>query len=128
MSAAPWRPTRKTTVIIGVATLWPLLYMALFLGFIAYTFLSFGRSDRTATAVPALFTCVFVLHLLTMVLMFALVTVYIVHAFRTDLVAEDRRVLWVVVLLFGAVVAGPIYWYLYMWKPLEMPGALPRGA
>ena len=92
--------------------------MALFFGFIAYMFISFGRAGESATGAPALFRYVFLLHLLTMVLMFALIALYLVHAFRTDLLPSDRRVLWVVVLLFGFVLAAPIYWYFYLWKPL----------
>jgi len=60
---------------------------------------------------------VFVLHLFTMLSMFVLMTIYVVHAFKTDLIPNDRRVLWVVVLLFGGIIACPIYWYLFMWRP-----------
>jgi hypothetical protein len=118
MSDQAWRPSRVTTIVIGVATIWPIIYMCLFFGFIAYSFSSANLPAGQSSGVPVLFKFIFVLHLLTMLLMFILMAVYIVHAFRTDLVPADKKVLWVVVLFFGSVVAFPIYWYFYMWSPV----------
>lgn len=98
-------------------TIWPVLYIFVFFGFIIWTFMSIGMGS-TKSGSPGAFLFIFPLHMLTMLLMFALITIYVVHAFRTNLIPEDRRILWVVVLLFGNLIAAPIYWYLYMWRPI----------
>jgi len=98
-------------------TIWPVLYIFLFFGFILWTFMSIGIGGAKPDS-PGAFMIIFPLHMLTMLLMFALITVYVVHAFRTNLIPEDRRVLWVIVLLFGNLIAAPIYWYLYLWRPV----------
>ena len=104
------------TVIIGVLTIWPIVYFFMFLGFM---FISFSTIAAHAGKPPSFdaFRYIFPLHLLTMLLMFVLTALYVVHAFRTDRIAEDKRVLWVVILFFGNMVAFPIYWYLYLWRP-----------
>ena len=114
MAQNPWNPKRPTVVLIGLLSLWPILYMCLFMVFFAYTFTS--MQSQNANHVPLMFKIIFPLHLLTMLLMFALITLYVVHAYRTDRVEADKRVLWVVILFFGNMIAFPIYWYLYMWK------------
>jgi len=118
MTATPWRPKRPATILIGILTIWPFIYFFLFIAFMFFTFISIsGAAGRKGP--PAGFLLIFPLHLLTMLLMFVLIALYVIHAFRTDLIAEDRRVLWVIVLLFGGLIAGPIYWYLYLWRPLS---------
>lgn len=119
----PWRPSRATTVLIGVLTVWPIVYMILFFGFIAFSFTS-ARSGNDS-AFPALFAYILPLHLLTILLMFALMAVYIVHAYRSDRIPNDRRILWVIILIFGGLIAFPVYWYLYLWRERRPAGWTP---
>jgi hypothetical protein len=39
---------------------------------------------------------------------------YVVHAWRSPRIDKDQRTLWVLVLLLGAPIAMPIYWWLYV--------------
>jgi hypothetical protein len=116
MPISPWRPSRPVALLIGILTLLPAVY---FVFFIALMFSMFSTVGSGAGKGPPIdmFRYVFPLHLGAMLLMFALMVIYIVHAFRTDRIAEDRRVLWVVVLFMGSLFAFPIYWYLYLWRP-----------
>ena len=118
MADTPWRPSRGTVVAIGLLTLWPLLYMGLFLSFFVYMFTSMAHQQQGP---PAFFMYIFPLHCFTMLLMFALTGVYVFHAYKTDQIPADKRVLWVVILFFGNMVAFPIYWYLYMWRATVPP-------
>ena len=115
MPSTPWQPSRATTIVLGILTVWPILYFFLFLGVMFFSFASM-TSPGHPPRVFELFRYIVPLHLLTMLLMFALTAVYVVHAFRSDRIAEDKRVLWVVVLFFGNMIAFPIYWYLYLWR------------
>ena len=117
MPDAPWRPTRPATIAIGLLTVWPFLYIGVFMASIGY--LGFMGPGKTGGD-PGFLRYIFPLHCLTMLLMFALVGVYIFHAYKTDRIDNDKRVLWVVILFLGNVIAFPVYWYLYMWR--KAPG------
>ena len=113
MTTPPWRPSKSTVYIVGALTAWPPIYFVLFISFLFFTFSSVGRGSGEAQSFD-LFRLIFPLHLLTMVLMFALTAVYIVHAFRSDELPADRWTLWVIVLFLGNMLAFPVYWWLYL--------------
>ncbi|HJW96315.1 MAG TPA: hypothetical protein VJ901_22085 [Thermoanaerobaculia bacterium] len=100
---------------MGIGAVWPVIYFFLFIGFMFFMFasMSTGHANQPFNG----FWLIFPIHLLTMILMFVVIAMYVIHAFRTDRIPEDRRVLWVIVLLFGGLIAAPIYWYLYLWRP-----------
>src|SRR5215212_8602476 len=100
----PWNPSRRVSLLVGLATLWPPIYLLLFVGSIGFAFLrSTGGSNQQAEL--AIFRYIFPLHCLTMLLSFGLTAVYIVHAFRTDRFPPEKRVLWVIILFMGNMLA-----------------------
>lgn len=113
MTAPPWRPSKPTAYIVGALTAWPPIYFVLFISFMFFSFMSMGRGTGKGPSFD-LFRLIFPLHILTMVLMFALTAVYIVHAFRSDELPADKRMLWVIVLFLGNMLAFPVYWWFYL--------------
>lgn len=107
---------KPTKVILGVATLWPIVYVFLFMA-LFFSAILFGpgpaESGSGTHPLMALFVGV---HLLTMLLILALTVFYIVDIFRNERVEKDKKALWAVVIFLGNVIAMPIYWYLYIWK------------
>ena len=126
MTSAPWRPSRPAAYLIAVLSIWPIVYFVLFMAFAVF---SFAMITGTPSGRPpvALFRYIFPLHFLTMLLMFALTAVYVIHVFKSDQLPSDRRIMWVIVLLFGNIVAFPIYWSIYM-RPGGQAAALPGAA
>lgn len=59
------------------------------------------------------------LHFFTLFEIFALVAIYIFYLFRTDVVPQDKKALWAVVLFLGNMISMPIFWYLYIWKKIK---------
>jgi hypothetical protein len=100
---------QSSKILLASATIWPFVYMLLFVGMIFFSFLS-GEGGSNV-----LWGLIIPLHVLTMLLIFALMTFYIVNVFRNDRVNKDMKLLWVVVLFMGGLIAMPIYWYLYIW-------------
>lgn len=94
-------------VLVGIATLWPLLYLVLFM----LTIL--GSVFRTF-AVP--FTILVPLHLLTMVWLMGLTAFYIVNLMKNERLDRDKKILWAVLLFMGNMVTMPVYWYLCIWR------------
>jgi hypothetical protein len=114
---------KPTKVLIGLATLWPFLYVMLFFMFMLSS-VFFLPSEGPESGPPVGFMILFALHLLTMLGIMALTVFYMVNVFRNERVDKDKKVLWAVVLFMGSMIAMPIYWYLYIWKEpaLSLPG------
>ena len=107
---------KPTKVLLGVATLWPIVYVFLFMAFF-FSAIFFGPGPAPSGSGTQPLMVLFVgVHLLTMVLILALTVFYIVDIFRNQRVDKDKKALWAVVIFMGNAIAMPIYWYLYIWK------------
>ncbi|HET7854213.1 MAG TPA: hypothetical protein VFM04_07130, partial [Candidatus Methylomirabilis sp.] len=107
---------RAAKIILGVATLWPLVHLVLFFGFLLSQFLLFShKGSRPPAAIEGWFYVLFALHFVTLLWIVALLIIYIVNVFKNDRVPRDKKALWALVLFLGNMIAMPIYWYLYIW-------------
>lgn len=114
--------SRSKAIALGIFTVWPLVYMVLFMCVV------FGMIVTTAAAGPdaeptglfgspeVIMPALFILHGLTMVCMLILIVIYLVHLFKTSDVRQDKKALWAVVLLLANIWAMPVYWYFYIWR------------
>jgi hypothetical protein len=106
--------TRK--ILLGAATLWPLLYTGIFVGFWFSMMLGMSTGRMPVPAEPfGGMRLLFGLHCLTMASMVALLAVYISDLFRNPRVRPDQKTLWAVVLFLGNIIAMPVYFSLYIW-------------
>jgi hypothetical protein len=108
---------KYTKILLGLATLWPFLYIIFFFLFIFSSILFMPGSGENESGPPFFFALLFALHFLTMIWIMGLTVFYMVNVFRNDRVDKDKKVLWAVVIFMGNMIAMPIYWYLYIWKP-----------
>jgi len=99
--------------LIGLLTCVPFSYLVFFMAITLNAV--FGRDpiDRSS------FMLLFAAHVLVIVLVWCLIGFYIYFLFKTDLVKQDQKALWGVVLFLGNMLAMPVFWYLYIWKPAE---------
>lgn len=122
---------KPTKILVGLASLWPFVYMILFFIFFLSSFFFLSASPGQEFGPPVGFIVIFLLHLLTMLWIMALTIFYIVNVFRNERVDKDKKALWAVVLFMGNMIAMPIYWYLYIWKEpapsLSGPASLGSG-
>jgi hypothetical protein len=122
--------SRLIKVLVGVVTAWPLLYVFIFMGTILATMAGMvaqsghDHASGPGHAMPAWFAMIFVLHFLTILIMFVLIAFYIAYLFRTDRVAQDKKALWAVVLFLGNMAAMPVFFWLYVW-PEHWPSTEP---
>jgi hypothetical protein len=107
---------KSTKVLLGIASLWPIIYMFLFFVFVFSMALGFRGGGDTEPGIQPMMALVFGLHLLTMLIIMALTVFYIVDVFRNERVDKDKKALWAIVIFMGNAIAMPIYWYLYFWK------------
>lgn len=115
-----WNPSRGTRIAIAAATLWEWVYVVGFftfvggMWFLALTHRTFPKSLGIA------FGGIFVLHCLTMVVSFALMAVYLLHAATNESLTQEQRIAWILVLFFANMLAFPAYWWLYL-RPAPAP-------
>jgi hypothetical protein len=113
---------KKGVVTLGIATALPIAWMVIFLvGFFGLVLFAVAHSGAAAGSGPPLwFLTAFLLHFCVMLLIFALTVFYIVDVFQSNRVSADKKALWAVVLFLGNIFAMPVYWYLYLWRPLSV--------
>ena len=115
-------------ILLGLATLWPFVYLFLFFVFIFSTVLFMPKSGGEESGPPFFFMAFMAVHILTMLWIMALTVFYMVNVFRNDRVEKDKKVLWAVVIFMGSMIAMPIYWYLYIWKEAPANSISPHPA
>ncbi|MGE5422408.1 MAG: hypothetical protein ACM3QW_04020 [Ignavibacteriales bacterium] len=108
--------TKKAKIVLGIATLWPLLYMFIFFAFVLLAAFAPNQS--------ASFEIILLLHIFTILWMFALAAIYILNVFKNDHIIQEIKILWALLILFGNMATMPIYWYLYIWR--DPPDRLER--
>ena len=106
--------SRPIKLLVGFVTAWPPLYMLIFMGTI-FAAMAGAMAGGPDDSMPAWFQLIFFLHFITILIMFGLLAFYIVYLFKTDTIAQDKKVLWAVVLFFGNAFAMPVFFWLYVW-------------
>jgi len=92
--------TKLKALVLGCFTLWPIVYMILFMGvmFSQVLMLDMGKMPPSGE-MPTMLKIIFPLHFFTMIWIFVLIAVYIRHIFKTEAVPQDKKALWAVVIL-----------------------------
>jgi hypothetical protein len=111
------RLNKPLAILIGLFTIWPFVYILLFMGFLVVAAWSIAQQAHQHHPQPGFFPYIFIPHIATMLLMFILMAFYIVHVFKNPGMKDDRRVLWAVVLFMGLPFSAPVYWWLFIWRP-----------
>lgn len=106
----------RTKAIVGILTVWPIIYMACF---VAFMFISVLTDLFSEDFVFDAFDLIFAIHLLTILEIFGLIAFYIVYIFKSDRVAADKKALWAVVIFLGHAIAMPVFFYLYICRKPE---------
>ncbi len=109
--------SKRIKILLGLATLWPFLYIIAFLILVILQIYLFAtNTPRAAGDVPPLFYIMWALTGFTALWMLGLTILYLVHVLRNHQLETNKRMLWAMILLVGNVFAMPIYWYLYIWR------------
>ncbi len=101
--------------VLLVATLWPVAYMVFFMAVIAIAATAGGGDPDAELPIP--FGFLLALHLLTMLITLALIVIYVIDVFRNPRVSQDHRILWLILILLGGLLAMPVYWWLHLRRP-----------
>jgi hypothetical protein len=75
-----------------------------------------SRSSARERLIPIGFLLFFLIHILTILLMFALMPLYIILALQDQRHDQTTRIIWIVLFATIGILANPVYWYLYIWR------------
>ena len=113
-------------VVLGAASVWPLIYIATFM--LMFVFLVRPGGGFAQGADP--FRWLFTAHFFTMFVIIALLVFYIRDVFQNSALPDAKRSLWAIVLFLGSPIAMPVYWWYYIWlssTPNGKTGAVDRS-
>jgi hypothetical protein len=112
MEGARVRISKPVALLIGLVTLVPVVYMFVFL---ASVFVEVG-GDKEAIPVFGTFERMMMFQVSVMLLGFVLLGFYILHAFKNENLASDRRILWVLIIFMANMFGMAAYWYVHIWR------------
>jgi tetratricopeptide (TPR) repeat protein len=117
--------TKGKAIALAAFTAWPFLYIIVVMG-ISILVVPFSSSNNNfygnlrPDEMSTFFRVFIPIHIATLLEMLAVLIYYIIHLTNTAIVPANKKVLWAVILLLGNPLFLPIYWYLYIWKPLRV--------
>ena len=108
---------RSGKIVVGVFTLWPVIYAILFISFIvALVFVPSVRGSSESNDINSFTVLIFLLHGLTIFTVFGLLVFYIIHIMTNTKLESVERLIWIIVIIMVGFVAMPIYWYVHVLK------------
>ncbi len=112
--------SRPLAALLGVVNLVPIAYLVFFFSVVLNRANPGHEKDYPLE-------WFFSMHIGVMVLNIALIIIYLVIAYRSQAVPNDKRSFWAVVIFMANMLAFPVFWYLYVWRR-QSPQALKSGA
>ncbi len=108
----------RTKILLGIATIWPPIYILLFVvGMFGMILLSAGAPGDAAPPIFAVgFIVIFILHVVTILGALGLTIFYIVHVVKNEALEGNMKIVWILLFFFAGMFAEPVYWYLQIWK------------
>src|SRR5262245_36762268 len=108
--------TRSQKMLVGAFTLWPPVYFALFFCFIFLTMgtIFLGAMSGSDSPLPfiapfGLLPFVILLHFMTILIIWGLIAFYIIYLFKSDRVPQEKRVLWLVLIILLGIFTMPVF-------------------
>lgn len=107
---------KSTKIWLLVATLWPLFYILCFVIFaFALVFVIIPQGEPPPPT-PGWIMAIFPIHFLTILLMWGLTVIYIIHAVKSKKVPKQQLVVWIVLLVLLGLPTMIVYWVLFIWR------------
>lgn len=124
---------KSTKIWLGIATIWPFVYIGLFF-VVVFSFILLaphtsasapGQEFPFGALFPVGFIAIFMVHILTILSHLALTVFYIIRVIKSEQLDQNMKIAWMLLLFFVGMLVQPVFWYLYIWR--EPPSASLAG-
>ena len=102
-------------ILLGILTIIPILCLIAYIVSIFAVVFSVPH-QRASNGPPVMFFVMMGVFAFGLLLNLGVMALYVINAFNNPRIPQDQKVLWLIVIFMGGLVATPIYWYLFIWK------------
>ena len=115
MGNEPKNMNKFFKILLGIMTLYPLLHLFFFIGLFGFiAFKIFG--GQVFNEHSQVFPFLIISHISAMVFILGLIGFYSMHIYKCNPVSSEKKILWLILIVFVNVFSMPVYWYLFVWK------------
>jgi hypothetical protein len=120
--------SKSQKILIGFLTLWPPVYVAVFVMVWFGTFVGMTLA-ALGIPTPGLFGFCFIipLHLATMLLIVAMTVFWGIEVYRDPVLVGDKKVLWMLVVILGGSIGQAVHFFMNVW-PEDAARVLPSAS
>ena len=119
--------SRRKKVLLGIASVMPLVLMLVYFGAFGALWLTNGL-DEGSDVSPVLVALLAVSIVISVFGGWAMVLYYVVWLFRQPYADDSKRTLWTVLLLVVNAMALPVFWFLFIWREESLAPDQPQYA
>ncbi len=112
--------------MLGLLTFVPPVHIVVFMFAIFAMFIVGGTTGEDTGLGPFSvigFILLIALHVFVVFLTLGLTVFYIIHALKNDKLDQNLRIIWVLLIFFGAILTMPAYYFMNIWKEPLAPVA-----
>ncbi len=109
---------RRKKIIWGIFSIWPICWMILFMCGVLGMFLLSGvqQSDELSPIAAIIIGFIVFFHFATIIEIWVMIILYIIRILKDESIEQNNKILWVLLIFIGNIIAMPLFWYLYIWQ------------
>ena len=116
--------SRGAKALLGILTFWPPAYFVLFIVFVIAS-IAFESARQGPNG---LFFVILPLHIFTILETVGLTLYYAVKVYRDPVLKDDRKLMWMVIVLLGSFIGQAIFYVLWIVKRSPIVSGPPSGS
>lgn len=101
------RLSRSLKILLGIASFWPIFYIGTFITISILSIITMFSIRQGSLITPQLFNLLYMFYFPTIILVFILSFIYVMFAYKNELISKNEKNWWIVVFFLGILL--PIY-------------------
>ncbi len=101
---------------LGILSILPLLYIVVFFALFISAFVHIASGGNPGSSFLVFFPTLIVVHFAMILLIFGLIIYYCILVMQNEMLDENKKLLWMVLIIIGNTFALPFYWYFHIYK------------
>ncbi len=105
---------KRNKIFLGILTFLPIIYIIFFVLFIIFNLIFSFEGKSFKLGLEKYFITVFLLHFLTMFIVFSLFIVYLMNIIKNERLDQTHKLLWAILIFVGNIIAMVAYFFIYI--------------